>query len=499
MSHIQDEQIPVGVFELSEGMSHNSGDFFMGLSDGVDPTQDLPSVGSGRRVVSEDSDEVPKIDVSNVKGKNVVGEVPRVGSSAVAHDGLTEDLVNVIENRTVVCEAVGSAKRKREIDIFPSPKRDRHSLGGEREVVAGKHSRPKKLVPSRNLGLLNRSQVRRKQQLVHSSSSGDEYEEDPNRGTKRKRVGYLFRTTPRPLLPDLLTEDDQWKLDGCSARKRVKRVERAAGLVLGELSGLTTAFMSEKARSARLQRRKHGLEEELNNVKAKLGEMEPAEKIKLQEQLAGVSKERDECRVLIRELEGQINASKEENRVAQEKLKALQDMHLDVTGKLQVSETARCEADKLVSRLRGDIEGLKVTLENVPRREVVLAEFRASDEYKQEVIESRVAAVETFRTSEDFAEEIRRAVQQSLSEFKKGVEYAQALDHARAMAIAEFRDGVAFKQAVGAEAGKMSLRIVECCREFFKDDMQRPSQEFGVFFTEFIRRSRGAPGRKPAM
>lgn len=164
---------------LSEGMSHNSADFFMGLSDCVDPTKDLPPVDGSNRVVAEEEKGPPLHLASGDKGKNVVDGVPLIETAVVVPVGQSPEVVGVIDNRDVVGES-------------------------------------------------KRSQVRRQHQLIHSSSSGDEYEGDPDR---RRRVGFLFRTTPRPLLPDFLTEDDRWKLEGCSTRKRIKRAERAAGLV----------------------------------------------------------------------------------------------------------------------------------------------------------------------------------------------------------------------------------------------------------------------------
>ena len=84
--------------------------------------------------------------------------------------------------------------------------------------------------------MLNRKQVRQSQQVVYSSSSSDEYEENPETGEKRKRVGFFFKTAPREVLPGFLTRDDQWKLEGYSIPKRLKRAERVAGLVCVRVS-----------------------------------------------------------------------------------------------------------------------------------------------------------------------------------------------------------------------------------------------------------------------
>lgn len=210
-------------------MSHNSADFFIGLSDGVDPTQDLPPVeGNEIGVESENQGAFPSV-VGVDKGKHVVDGVPPIEMISGHPVGIAREVVGVIEPPTAV-EASGSVgKRKSDVALFPSPKRSH--VDDRSTVTVGKHSRPKKLVPSRNLGVMNRRQVRLQQQLIHSSSSGDEYECDTDSGVQRKRVGFLFRTTPHALLPDILTEDDRWKLEGCSVEKRIKRAERATGLV----------------------------------------------------------------------------------------------------------------------------------------------------------------------------------------------------------------------------------------------------------------------------
>lgn len=65
---------------------------------------------------------------------------------------------------------------------------------------------------------MNRGQVRHyRQQVVYESSEDDEYETDPVSGAKRQRVGYLFKTAPRLVLSQFLTEDDQHKLDRCTS------------------------------------------------------------------------------------------------------------------------------------------------------------------------------------------------------------------------------------------------------------------------------------------
>lgn len=209
------------MFELGNSLSNLSGDFFMGLSGEVDPTKDLPPVTEGEG--EKGDDEI--VDCPTAKGKKVVEENVTGGKSSDVVGGKEkQDFFDDV----VMCDVV--------VESSPSFKRDGSTMAGDVPEgsglgVGGCRSRPKKLVPARHLGLRTREEIRRGQQIAWSGSSEDEYEVDPETGVRRQRVGFFFKTVPRPILPDFLTEDDRWKLEGCSLERRVERAERAAGLV----------------------------------------------------------------------------------------------------------------------------------------------------------------------------------------------------------------------------------------------------------------------------
>lgn len=192
----------------------------MGLSGDTDPTKGLPPVDGS----SEDVVEVDKVRVTMDGGSVPPGSVIE-GIDAAAL--VSSDLQGVPEQ---VGEKT-AGKRKASDCVDRNVKRSRLSDEAEGSVVGERRSRPKKLVASRSLGLLNRRQIRQLRQVVHSSSSADEYEENVDTGEKRQRVGFFYRTAPREVLPDFLTPDDCWKLEGCTIPKRLKRVERVAGMV----------------------------------------------------------------------------------------------------------------------------------------------------------------------------------------------------------------------------------------------------------------------------
>lgn len=225
----QDENIPVDVFDYTGSGGQDTGDFFMGLSDEIDPTKDLPPVDVGMNVPEDLTSVEQRAPAIVDKGKRPVSGVPSSDASQPRVGPWVSPVLNTVDGSDIgnvpSTEAFST-------EVCSSEKMSPGAGGVKGNTRTGVRLRPKKLVPSRNLGLATRDQVRRQNQIVHTSSSEDDYEEDPESGEKRKRVGFLFRTAPHPLLPNFLTDDDQWKLEGCPLHKRVKRVERVAGLVV---------------------------------------------------------------------------------------------------------------------------------------------------------------------------------------------------------------------------------------------------------------------------
>ena len=65
-------------------------------------------------------------------------------------------------------------------------------------------------------------------------------------------------------------------------------------------------------------------------------------------------------------------------------------------------------------------------------------------------------------------------------------------------AVAAFRGTSVFRQIVGVESQKMAPLIVACCREFFRDDLRRPKDDFDVFFMEWMKARKEAYVRRKA-
>lgn len=197
----------------------------MGLSSDVDPTKDFPPVTEMGGGVIELDDDTGEVNRPVGEGEDLVGsEGGKDDSLGDVGLDVQKDLFVDVPPLDVVDESVPPSRsnERAQEPVVPKP------LGAER---GGVRSRPKKFVSSRHLGLMNREQVRRAQQVVYSSSSSDEVEENPETGDRRTRVGFLFKTAPRSILTNFLTDDDKQKLERCDSRRRTKRVERVAGMV----------------------------------------------------------------------------------------------------------------------------------------------------------------------------------------------------------------------------------------------------------------------------
>lgn len=260
---------------------------------------------------------------------------------------------------------------------------------------------------------------------------------------------------------------------------------------------MVSLLKSEQARCLRLQKRRKGLEADLGRVKEEADKKLADERLKFDGEIAGIRGERDAFCQRVEMLENelqkvtdQFTGIQSERDTMKTAYSSLERANIDLTENLREVGIARDKVSELLSITTKENEILKSSLAAIPSREAIIAEYQAGDEYKRDIIDARVAAVDTYKCSEEFEEEIKIAEKRGVMEFKGSVNYATELAAVRDAAVSEYRKSTAFTDAVGAEAGKLSMRIVGCCREFLKDDMQRPTREFGEFFVGFVRRQR---------
>lgn len=265
----------------------------------------------------------------------------------------------------------------------------------------------------------------------------------------------------------------------------------------GEISGLSELLKTEQARRSRLQKRRKGLEVDLERAKRDAAKALAGARAEYEAEVDELKRQRDDFSSRVFALQDEVKKLKSEVLAEQAAFLSLKSVNDDLTGKLSALEVGRDELERLIAGFKNENDTLKSTLAAVPSREIVVADFRGSEEYKREIIEARVAAVESYKCSEEFDEEMRAATERGVSDFKMGAAYAEELARVQRTALSRLRGSAAFKEAVGVEAGKMSKQIVDCCREFFKGDLQRSTQEFGAFFVDFVRRhpSGGSSGQ----
>ncbi|KAL1821061.1 uncharacterized protein LOC108215864 isoform X1 [Daucus carota subsp. sativus] len=310
-------------------------------------------------------------------------------------------------------------------------------------------------------------------------------------------------------------------------RRRVQRAERAASLVskhqymmqiVGEVSGQASSFVKERSRNKKLLKCKKKVETELKKVKEENAKMLAAERLRLEDQVAEAV---NNFKRVQHKLEYQQGLLESVHNLAERLrgargmyMKQLEDVHVlheSLAGKVTEALADQSLDERNVAILEDEVSEPNGRLPTISSPADVIAEFKnsaemdsliaagverfkAGDEYERLVATACGAAIEAFKGSVVYQEEWKRAVDDGIADFKMSVEYTDEIEKASAAAVAAFRKSRDFRQAIGIESGKMSRRVVECCREFFRDNPQRPSEEFGSYFVAFVRQRRSGTG-----
>ena len=242
----------------------------------------------------------------------------------------------------------------------------------------------------------------------------------------------------------------------------------------------------------RLLKRRRGLEADIDKLKASVSTVEAAEKAKWERHIVDLQSQLLEERKLLEETRGLLEKSKDKERETGELVVVQRSVIADVEQKLTAARDKLGNTEQIVAGLQEENLGLKNALAAVPSQASVVAEFKLTEEYKKEIIAARVAGVAAYKISEDFGEAMEEVATRAVNEFKAGSQYTAELEEAKTVAVTEYSKSVSFRRAVGVEAGKMSKQVVECCRVFLKDNMQRPTSEFGEFFMSYLQQRRGS-------
>lgn len=207
----------------------------------------------------------------------------------------------------------------------------------------------------------------------------------------------------------------------------------------------------------------------------------------------------------ITELREQLAEKQEKLQRAEERVAAVEKAGQETAATLVLQKELACEQETKILEITASLTNVKSAcadlenqnaelrreMEKMSAPEVIISDFKRGDVYKGEMVAARLAGIAAYKASAEFADEIQALTTRAIARYKDGSEYTAGVEKLRAVWEAEYSKSISFRQAVGLEAGKMSRQVVECCREFFKDDLKRPGDEFGEFFMAYVRQWRG--------
>ena len=110
-----------------------------------------------------------------------------------------------------------------------------------------------------------------------------------------------------------------------------------------------------------------------------------------------------------------------------------------------------------------ELESLRWKLEVAPTRDIIIEEFQSSTTMREMLERAKIEAIAEYNVGEDHANEVDKAVKL----FSKSPE---------------------FQRVVGERTKQMIPYLVECCREYLRDDPHRSREGFEGFFVDWKRR-----------
>lgn len=256
--------------------------------------------------------------------------------------------------------------------------------------------------------------------------------------------------------------------------------------MVAEISGLTDSLLAERTRSLRLMKRKRGLELDVVQAKENARAEIIAERTKWEKRVSELETQLSERKEMLRVVQESVVAIETKEREAVGKFREQLELNSSLEVKLEESATSLMGVEKTLAEMQKQNDDLRATLNSLPSRDVIISEFLSSDVHEKELSEARAAGVISYKASEEFGREMDVLSENAVKTYKESADYAASIKELKSVWASEYSKSIAFRQAVGMEAGKMSKHVVECCREFLKDDLRRPGHEFGDFFMSFV-------------
>lgn len=258
--------------------------------------------------------------------------------------------------------------------------------------------------------------------------------------------------------------------------------------------GLAMHGVKLRAKRKALARKNEALVEEVNRLWLGASSAFNEEKSRYEAQVKDVvelqqvtHEKYNDCRKALDVVEQKLVSVEHEKKELLGQVQLLEKVRENMEKELLVEKDVVAGLSAEVSRVNADLNEMKSALAAVPSKESVIEEFRGSAAMGEIIRDG----VEKFKCSEEF----KREMEHVLTEYKAGDEFRREID----VAVANYYKGTEFKKIVAAESGRSTPHIVECCREFFKDDLARSRDEFGRYFIEWnqkmaVERKRAAKG-----
>lgn len=172
--------------------------------------------------------------------------------------------------------------------------------------------------------------------------------------------------------------------------------------MVGEISGLNDSLTAERERSARLMKRKRGLEEELKKLKENAHVELCSERSRWEDTVADLRKQLSSCEESLKV--GRETVVAAEKREAESAVTLREQVQLvsDLESKLQAEITTVKDMKKAMQKVQEQRDQLQVELNAMPSKEVIVSEFRSGAVYKKEILEAQAVGVAAYRGSREF-------------------------------------------------------------------------------------------------
>ena len=165
--------------------------------------------------------------------------------------------------------------------------------------------------------------------------------------------------------------------------------------------------------------------------------------------------------------------------------------HTEVKGKFVA---LNCEKDRLVdelAKLKMSYDRVVEELGGIRKDYDILGERFDSSEKELESLRWKLKValdpgviIRDFQSSSTMLNLLKKTGEKAVNEYKGGEDYAGELDRA----VKTFCKSSEFQKVLGEKTKLMLPYVVECCREFFRNDPERPRDGFEIFFIDWKKR-----------